>query len=561
MKFSSALSAKKCKLAAVAICCSLAYGCSNSDNTSDGGNTPGTPDTTIFSSDPVVTLQVIAANGAPQDDALVEVIRNPASIISTDSLSESTGTNNNGTVTLEVEPFEGTNEIQVRVTKDGFMANNVPVTVAGGQDTLEVITITADLTDDVIGIGSANDAADITQSMLTATATGMSSATENTNPASSTVMIPQNSAAQTRDGTPLGNQLTMSVVHYDADQEDSLLAFPGGFATRIANPDELAGSGLATIDGGEAVDDDGLVFESVGFVAIEVRDEQDRIASTFDQPIEITTEIKPNTPHPTADPARAIQAGDEIPIWSFDETTGEWSYEQTGTVQQSGDGTLFVKFTTDHLSYYNLDFYGGNLCTITLNFVRADSGAPLTNFTGILRGTGFSRYFRIRPDFEGFRRAPSDKTLTLSNLRNAAGDEIIANPSSFSCGGANSATVNVSLEIPVETPTFPVTVSAETFCSNIPDADPVPVDGAYVSLFRSQPNVYAYDRTDATGVTNLGGVQVTEGNFTISSGVYLDGRWTSQSANVALDASNNSATFRFPQTCEVLTTGGSGTGG
>ncbi len=561
MKSHGVFGATRFRLAAVAICCVVAQGCSNSDNTADGGNTDGTPDTTIFSSDPVVSLQVIAANGAPQNDALVEVIRDTDNVIGADSLSENTGNSNNGAVTLEVLPFEGTSEIQVRVTKEGFMANNVPITVVSGEDVQEIITITADLTDDVLGIGSANDAADITQSMLSATATGMSTVTENTNPASSTVMIPQNSVAQTRDGTPLGNQLTMSVVHYDADQDESLQAFPGGFAAQIANPNDLVNSGLNSIDGGDPVDDDGLIFESVGFVAIEVRDEQNRIASTFDQPIEITTEIKPGTPHPTAEPSRSIQAGDEIPIWSFDEVTGEWSYEQIGTVQQSADGTLFVKFTTDHLSYYNLDYYGGQRCTINLNFVRSDSGAPLTNFSGTLSGTGISRFFFARPGFQGFARAPADKVMTLSNLRTAAGDPIVASPSSFSCGGASSATVSVSLEVPVETPTFPVSVSAETFCSNIPSADPVPLDRAYVSMYRRTPFLSTSDRTGANGVTNLGGLQVAAGSFQISSGVYLNGRWTSQSANVTFSADNNRATFRFPQTCAVVTTGGSGTGG
>lgn len=556
---------KRTHIAALAICFgAIISACSNNDDNGDNqttGGTTGVPDTSIFNSDPIVTLQVVGADGMPQDSALVEVINDPSNaIVAGDDLTENTGVDNNGIVTFGTRSFDGTRNIQVRVTKTGFMANNLPVSVAGGQDIFEIVTITSDVTEDVTGIGTAGDAADITQDALMATATAMSDDQQNPNPASSTVMIPQNSVAMTRDGEPLGSELSMSIVHFDADQNESLLAFPGGFATSIANPDDLMASGLTAIDGADPVDDDGLVFESLGFVAIEVRDEQDQIASTFNQPIEITTEIKADTPHPTAEPPRSVQAGDEIPIWSFDEVTGEWSFEQTGTVEQSADGGLLVRFTTDHLSYYNLDYFRGRQCTVNLNFVRSDSGAPLDYFNGTVRATGFIRNFRTRPGFEGFRLAPADTTLSLINLRTVVGDEIIATPSSFSCNGNSEVTVNVSLEVPNETPTFPVSISASTFCSNIPDADPVPLEGAYVYIYRNNPYFYANDRTGANGTSTLQNAMIGPGTYRVYGGINLNGQWVSQSANVQFSETNSSAAIQFAQECQIVT-GGTGTGG
>ncbi|MCD4746389.1 MAG: hypothetical protein K8R58_08825, partial [Bacteroidales bacterium] len=57
-----------------------------------------------------------------------------------------------------------------------------------------------------------------------------------------------------------------------------------------------------------------------------------------------------------------VQDGDEIPLWSYEETTGEWSYEKTGTIIWNNKGKFEIKSELSHLSYWNWDWYWEDVC-------------------------------------------------------------------------------------------------------------------------------------------------------------------------------------------------------
>ena len=68
-----------------------------------------------------------------------------------------------------------------------------------------------------------------------------------------------------------------------------------------------------------------------------------------------------------------VAIGDEVPIWSYDEDTGKWSYEKVGIVQDLdlSDGLYDVVYSLNHLSYWNLDWHYGEKCS-TSNFNLKD---------------------------------------------------------------------------------------------------------------------------------------------------------------------------------------------
>ena len=52
-----------------------------------------------------------------------------------------------------------------------------------------------------------------------------------------------------------------------------------------------------------------------------------------------------------------LKTGDQIPVWSYEIEDNTWQFEKNTTIQEDS-GKLSATFTTTHLSWYNLDFYG-----------------------------------------------------------------------------------------------------------------------------------------------------------------------------------------------------------
>jgi hypothetical protein len=165
-------------------------------------------------------------------------------------------------------------------------------------------------------------------------------------------VIAYSDAARTKP-LPAGN-VSVDVVYNNNMTTSSLATFPGGFITREDS-------------GGQPLTSPGS-FISGGFASIEVSstaaDGTITKAKTFDKPISVTISLPKGTINPET--GIEVKAGEIIPIWSYDTTTGEWSamrMTSTGAIitGQLGalrnDDTYPVTFVTDHLSYFNLDWF------------------------------------------------------------------------------------------------------------------------------------------------------------------------------------------------------------
>jgi hypothetical protein len=113
----------------------------------------------------------------------------------------------------------------------------------------------------------------------------------------------------------------------------------------------------------------------------------------------------------------AVATGDVITVFTYNSASGTWvpdtSISATGevTVQQDATG-LYVKFTADHFSYWNLG-YRGITCTGTINLTSSNGTDHLAGLTFKATATSpavGTLYSGIKP--------PGDPTVIMRNVPN-----------------------------------------------------------------------------------------------------------------------------------------------
>lgn len=163
------------------------------------------------------------------------------------------------------------------------------------------------------------------------------------------------------DGNPLSGQLEIILIHFDNTVPEALMAFPGGLT--------------ANIDG----QNDPVMFYSGGFISMQITDEQGAEAATFgENTAEISMQMSEETFNPES--GGAVQEGDEIPLWSYNENDGNWIQEGVATVT-SEKGYFSVTNEITHLSWWNWD-WSGDVCYTGMDIIfGAESGQ---NYLGCL---------------------------------------------------------------------------------------------------------------------------------------------------------------------------------
>jgi hypothetical protein len=73
---------------------------------------------------------------------------------------------------------------------------------------------------------------------------------------------------------------------------------------------------------------------------------------------------------------RAIAVGERMPVWSLNETTGEWTQEGEGDIVASRSGTgLALRAEVSHFSWWNPDVFAQRV-TVTVNFTLPSGATP-----------------------------------------------------------------------------------------------------------------------------------------------------------------------------------------
>ena len=136
------------------------------------------------------------------------------------------------------------------------------------------------------------------------------------------------------DGTPVEGDVTVSLTPVDVSDEDEIGAFPGAFAG--VTPD---GPAPLILSYGVAE----YVFEQGG----EELDLAPGKTATIEIPIYAAQD----------ETGADVEVGDPFPLWSLDETTGEWVLEGEGVVVASAASPTGLAFRAEvtHFSWWNCD--------------------------------------------------------------------------------------------------------------------------------------------------------------------------------------------------------------
>ena len=180
--------------------------------------------------------------------------------------------------------------------------------------------------------------------------------------AGTSLSIPQGLIMKDAGGNLLQGEVNVTIVHFDPTQTQAVNAFPGGLLPTVKRADGSVQKGA---------------FYTAGFVAIQVTDQNGRVAANFQNgALGLTTEINSQVYNPNNN--GPVASGNTVGIWSLNEGNGQWQEEGSATIV-SEDGKLKVTANLTHLSYYAFNWFSGNIC---------EQGRPFVfNITPALQGS------------------------------------------------------------------------------------------------------------------------------------------------------------------------------
>ena len=268
--------------------------------------------------------------------------------------------------------------VTVVATVNGYITTSMPVSIAKGGGAYSVYMVNKLNPPDGVSIketvfGETNAAGIVAQSFSVSTDFIPGSTVGGVGK----IRLPAGTIITDVASNPLVGTLRTTIAYFDPTRETALRCFPGGFTT-----------GTNTM-------------VSAGFTSIEITDGSGKSARNFGaQEPEITIEIPAGTNNYAM--GRPIQAGDIIPVLSYNPATGAnagtWINEESGTVAPGGNSNFAITFTASHLSYWNLDFLQGPNCTMSrpIKLIQAGgcSNLPLELRMYFVASNGVESYYR-----------------------------------------------------------------------------------------------------------------------------------------------------------------------
>jgi len=156
-----------------------------------------------------------------------------------------------------------------------------------------------------------------------------------------TLTLPSGARILNKDKQVLSGSLSITLTHFSPTSDASLQAFPGGLFVKAVLEDQSTANGF---------------FKSAGFVSLEVSDQYGNEAAFLEQkPAKLTGTVPSTLANPQT--GQTVAAGDELPLWSFNELSGDWWYDETYTVSATDGGGLAVSGNIWHFSWWNWDWW------------------------------------------------------------------------------------------------------------------------------------------------------------------------------------------------------------
>lgn len=383
-------------------------------------------------------------------------------------------------------------QFNIVASANGYIRTSVPVTLTEKRNTpIDVYMVnTASLPRGVQGQTNRNIGT-VTNGRLT-TPQSFSTQADQTTSTRATFQIAQNTVIRDASGNNLQGDLRVDYHQFNSRDTESLQSFPGGFSAQV----EGAPNGAERV-----------FFTTGGFSSVSIYAGNQR-ARTFDPPIQVSIELDSQVrDHQN----NVVTAGSQVPIWSYNDETGTWAFERNATVVQGANGNLEVAFEADHLSWWNIDWFG-NACAngVRVNLLNNNSqlkGKLLRADNNNFLGWAASRNLPGTPNFIQFQWAPTNVAgkLELYNMS----DQLLATVDLPNLCSTTPVDVNLG-----ETTEIEVTFRGVGTCANRDDIE-------------IRPNFPAFYRPQ-TGGTWLSAGSVVNGELQItlpSPGIYLFGAY------------------------------------
>ncbi|TCD02735.1 hypothetical protein [Pedobacter psychroterrae] len=141
-------------------------------------------------------------------------------------------------------------------------------------------------------------------------------------------------------------------------------------------------------------------FITAGAVSIDMTAGSTAVKN-FSKSITAEIEINPALINPTT--ALAVKAGDVIPVWSLDESTGQWKYEGTTTVSNTG-GKLVALININHLSTWALNWYTSTECSGSVNISLGADEDTYVGYQIVIASASGQVLAELAPDLSRVRR-------------------------------------------------------------------------------------------------------------------------------------------------------------
>ena len=164
-----------------------------------------------------------------------------------------------------------------------------------------------------------------------------------------TVTVPAGTQMKDAAGAVIaGSTLKVDVVNYEAKDANTIDLFPGA---SLSAPNVVGATGTA----GSAF------FIPAGFTSVKMYVDGKEVKN-FTTPINVSVQLDP-TFKPSATGA-VVKVGDQLPVYSYEVSTGQFKYEAMGTAAIDTKGKLAVSFPTNHLTIFVVgDVFSTTTCT------------------------------------------------------------------------------------------------------------------------------------------------------------------------------------------------------
>ncbi len=252
-----------------------------------------------------------------------------------------------GTLGLLLDPnvpfsvAKDTYKIQFTVTAPGYLTQTVNVEFHGDQrDEFTYVTMVK-LSSLPTGVSTATGTVDTDPtSGATTTASTVDTPASTTGTSTTDVTIPAGTILVDESGNPItgGGKLTTEIVSFSGIDEGTSY-IPGG-SLLLENMDFKDGS---------APDDGEMVVG--GYASVKMRVGNTEVKTFNGQKVNVNLTLDKGSINPVTD--AEYQAGEELEIWSYSDSEGQWKYEATQVLTDvNNDGQMEALFQTSHLTYF-----------------------------------------------------------------------------------------------------------------------------------------------------------------------------------------------------------------